>query len=977
VARLGSGIPLIARERELETLAAALRRAGDGAAGAVLLAGDAGVGKSRLLAELIASARADGATVLTGRCLDVDEGGLPYLPFVEALGQLSGPGRELLGRWPVLNRLLPGLAETEPAAAGDQAMERLRLFDAVYGLLGALAEDGRVMLALEDLHWADASTRDLLLFLLSRLDTQRLLVVATYRVDDLHRRHPLWPLLGELARLPAVERIELAPFTPADAVTFVSSLAENELPDSTVRAIAKRAEGNAFFCEELTAAHRRGADVATGLADLLLARVERLSREAQGVVRTVSGAGYTLRHPTLRAMCELDEDDLEHVLREAVWHNILVAGENGYTFRHALLREAVYEDLLPGERVRLHAGYARIAAENGTVASLAYHSFQSHDLPTALSASVRAARQAEDMRAPGRSLHHLEQALQLWDVVADAETVSDTDEVALLRSASAMAMAIGEVDRAITFARSAVAKADRRDDPELAADTRHQLASALIPLDMHRDEVSAAVDGAWELVRERPPSEVRAKVLALRARGWVWGSADASDPPRLRRHAKRAIDDARQIGAGAVEADGLVTLAALADYEGDHQESIRLGTEAAERAAAIGAFGVELRARHNLSAALLKSAWPREAIRRAADTRRRAEELGLGWSEFGITTTSDLIFVRYLVGDWTDGLAAADLSGAPRLAWARVSAEALHILVAQGRFERIDQIAGQLGEQDGDPRTATTAGIALAEGALWRGNLAESVERSRAVAGRWGALARPGVLDALWMAAVALSALADLADQARQRGDDAAAEAAVAGGERLHAESLRQRASVTSLQRAEDERRPDGQALGRRVEAELNRLRGQDDPAAWRRAVDDSSSVPYWRAIARWRLAAALLAAGDREEATEQLRAARVTAVELGAEPLREALDALARRGRIGATQPEPGHILTPRERSVLELVATGLTNKQIGTRLYISEKTASVHLSRIMAKLDAASRTEAVSIAHSRGLLDFSARPL
>ena len=153
VPRIGSGIPLVARRAELAALESALAAAAEGRTGAVLLAGDAGVGKSRLLAELTALARRDGAKVLVGRCLDVERTGLPYLPFVEALGRLPESGASRL----------------------DDAMAQLRLFEAVHTELAELAADNCVLLALEDLHWADAATRDLLLFLVSRLRGQRLL----------------------------------------------------------------------------------------------------------------------------------------------------------------------------------------------------------------------------------------------------------------------------------------------------------------------------------------------------------------------------------------------------------------------------------------------------------------------------------------------------------------------------------------------------------------------------------------------------------------------------------------------------------------------------------------------------------------------------------------------------------------------------------------------------------------------------------
>ncbi|MDQ0379748.1 helix-turn-helix transcriptional regulator [Amycolatopsis thermophila] len=959
--RLGTSIPLLGREPELGTLRTALRRAGSGQAGAVLLAGDAGVGKSRLLTELVTEAERDGVTVLSGRCLDVGEAGLPYLPFVEALGRLGAEQRELAAQWPVLGLLLPALASPEQAG---QAMERLRLFDAVHGLLSELAARHPVLLALEDLHWADVSTRDLVLFLLSRLDTQNLLVVATYRTDDLHRRHPLRPLLAEVSRLPAVGRIELGPFSAAEAVAFVSALAEGALPDTTLHAVAERSEGNAFFCEELTAAAQRGASLPGGLLELLLARVERLSPETRRVVRAVSGAAQLSEHACLREVCGLDDTALETALREAVLHNVLVPAEDGYAFRHALLREAVYDDLLPGERVRLHAGFARVAGRIGTPAALAYHSFRSHDLPTALAASVRAADEATRMHAPGEALQHLEQALQLWDAVPGPEGVAGRDELALLWSASGMAFAAGEIDRAVTYARSAVTRADLRNDPELAADARHQLATALIPFDTRRAEVSQAVGEAWDLVRDRPASVVRAKVLALRARAWVWGVPDL-DVDELSGHVEQAIADARAAGAPDVEADGLVTLAAFESWRERTARSIELGTAAAERAAAIGATRVELRALHNITSNLLISRDVRGAARMSAQVWQRAERAGLGWSDVGVEGRTSELFDLYVLGDWDDALARAEVTGAPRFARARIGAYSAPILVAQGRFAEVEDLAARLADQRDDARTDVVFGIALAEAAQWRGDPLAAVAGARSVLDRIRAMSRSSVADIRWAAATGVSALADLAEQARRRGEDTG-ELAGAG------EELAATEPASLLHVRLEARSPDTLAPTARLTADLNRLRGQDDPDAWAHAVKEAEALPYWQLLARWRWAAALLAHGDRDAAAEQIRLVHTAATELGARPLRSAVDDLARRGRLtvaGGSAPEDD-VLTPRERSVLELVAGGLTNRQVGERLFISEKTASVHLSRVMAKLGAGSRAEAVSRAHQRGLL-------
>jgi len=938
VPRLGSGIPLVARRAELAALESALAAAAEGRASAVLLAGDAGVGKSRLLAELTSRARDDGVRVLTGRCLDVEGAGLPYLPFVEALGRLPESGASRL----------------------DGAMEQLRLFEAVHTELAELAADDCVLLALEDLHWADAATRDLLLFLVSRLNRQRLLVVVTYRVDDLHRRHPLRPLLTELGRLSTVDRVDLRPFDRADAMAFVSALSDGALPAATLRGIADRSEGNAFFCEELTAAY--GDGVPTGLTDLLLARVERLGRNARRVVRATSGAGAAVEHSALQAVTELDADDLDEALRESVQHNVLVAADNGYAFRHALLREAVYGDLLPGERVRLHAGYARLVT---TPASLAYHAMQSHDLPVAFAASVKAAEQAAALHAPAEALHHVEQALQLFGTVSDPGVT----EYSLHRLASRMAFAAGDGDRAIAYARSAV---PLTEDPESGAEARHQLVVTLIPMESASAEVAAAVGEAWELVRSRPPSVVQARILALRAREWIWYGGAGLDVDELEPLARQAREIAIQVGADDVAVDVLVTLAVYAEWRDRLEEAADLGRAAANQAAAIGAYDVELRALSNLEINLFFRRQYREALAVADEVVDRAIALGLTWSELPVEARIIRMMLQFYLGERAAGEPIRDYSSAPRWAALRIEAANLELLAFAGQFEELDETAARIMAHPGDARTLERVRYAVAEAALWRGRPGDAVNESVWVVKALAEMPRAVVAGTRRAGATALAGLADIAEQAWRRRDESAARDAIAEGERLYELVMAHDRYALDSQWRMETRNPETAFFQARMDAELSRLRGEDDAEIWRTVLDAAEGLRYWQAVARWRLAEALLADGRRDEATVELRAAHDAAVHIGAKPLREAVETSARRGRIAVAEVEPDSedLLTPRERTVLELVASGLTNRQVGERLYISEKTASVHLSRVMAKLGAGSRTEAVSLAYDRGLL-------
>ena len=393
----------------MSRLRAAFDQAVAGTAAAMLISGDAGVGKTRLTDELAALARAKDAVVLTGRCLDAGETGLPYLPFVEAMAQV--PDREAGGARP--SRAGPAAARRDPAErrAGRRAACPASARSCPVPARARPPPPSRTSASCScstpctrcsptspptpPWCWSSrtctgptAPPAGCSSFLVSRLRDQRLLIVGTYRSDDLHRRHPLRPLLAELVRLPATERLELTPFDEADSRAFVTALAEELLPEDTVREVAGRSEGNAFFAEELLAAYTEDGDEPAGDAGRRAAVPGRAARRARpaGDPGGVGGRPAGAARDAARRSSELSETELEEALREAVQHHVLVATEDRgcevYAFRHALLREAVYGDLLPGERVRLHAAYARELAgqhgQRGAAAALAHHSMESH-----------------------------------------------------------------------------------------------------------------------------------------------------------------------------------------------------------------------------------------------------------------------------------------------------------------------------------------------------------------------------------------------------------------------------------------------------------------------------------------------------------------------------------------------------------------------------------------------------------------------
>ena len=226
-------------------------------------------------------------------------------------------------------------------------------------MLGRLGELAPAVIAIEDLHWADRSTRDLLAYLIRSLRRERIVLVATYRSDELHRRHPLRAFLT--AHAGGVERIELARFDEDELTRLLTAIrGEAPAPELAAQLLA-RSEGNAFLAEELLAAG--GTELPDTLREAMMARVEQLSDGARAALRVAACAGASVPHRLLSATAGLPEPELEDALREAVTHHVLVrSGDDAYAFRHALLREAVYADVLPGERARLHAAIARALA---------------------------------------------------------------------------------------------------------------------------------------------------------------------------------------------------------------------------------------------------------------------------------------------------------------------------------------------------------------------------------------------------------------------------------------------------------------------------------------------------------------------------------------------------------------------------------------------------------------------------------------
>jgi DNA-binding CsgD family transcriptional regulator len=978
----------VGRAEELDRLLRLLERAERGRPAVGLIAGDAGVGKTRLLLELSVRAEHRGARVLVGGCMEAGDVGLPYVPFVDAFRDLgTRPGEAevaapLAAAVPSLGRLLPELAtDAGPAPPPGDGFERVQLFDGVLSLLVRLSELAPLLLIIEDLHWADRSTRDLLAFLIRTLRGGRVALVASYRSDELNRRHPLRPLLAELVRVPDLERIDLAPFGRVELAEHLQAVAGQPVTPAVVDRILARSEGNAFFAEELVAAGAIRADIALpeALADVLLGRIEALPDLAQEVLKVAAVAGRRVGHGLLVAASGRPEAEVERGLRDAIAGQVLVAraATESYRFRHALLQEAVYADLLPGERTRLHATYARLLAEadpeggDGSAAELAWHCLASHDLPGGLAALVRAADHAATVFAPSEAFRHLTQALELWSQVPDAAAVAGVDRVEVLVRAAEAASHSGEFRQAVGLAREAVEAVDEDAEPLRAAMAYDRLSSYLLDVEPEMDlararaEILAASERAVELVPAEPPTPLRAMVAAGLARSLMV----ARDYEGARRRGEEALAVARAAGSVGDEASALVIVSVLELRFGDVATARELLHAADRAAAAARNRPLELQARHALGAYELDLGNLAAASAALDQATELAEHSGLTWSGYGIDSRVLRCIVHYAAGNWDEAERVAAAADERRPA---VSAAALYVEVGRGRAAATERLARLLPYRKADPYVAYLAGGCEADLARWQGRPERSSELARETLATQEEAGAPWVLSAIWPAALALAAEGDLAERARAGGDQAAVKEHLAIGEDLLARAQ------GALRRARELGRqvgPEALAWLARAEAEWTRVEGRPDPARWAAAAEAFGyGYRYEEARCRWRLAEALLGEGDREAAAEAVRAAHEIAGRLGAGPLLAEVEALARRGRLDLGVPpprQPGEVggLTPRELEVLRLVAAGRSNGQIAEALFISRKTASVHVSNILAKLGVHTRTEAAAAAHRMGL--------
>ncbi|GKQ41581.1 LuxR family transcriptional regulator [Streptomyces sp. A012304] len=995
----------VGRAEELGVLDEALARAGAGEPQALVIAGEAGVGKTRLVEEFATVAEGRGAVVALGGCVEIGADGLPFAPFSTALRALRRALPDRLaaaaaGQETELARLLPELGEAGTGGHDDEGTARL--FELTARLLERVTADRTVILALEDLHWADASTRHLLSYLLRTLRTGRLVVLATYRSDDIHRRHPLRPLLAELDRLRTVRRIDLARLTREEVGRQIAGILAAEPDPAQVDAIFERSDGNAFFVEELAVAAADGCrtGLTDSLRDLLLVRVEALPGDAQKVVRIIAEGGSTVEYRLLAAVAGLTEDDLIEALRAAVGANILLPtpADDGYRFRHSLVREAVADDLLPGERSRLNRRYAEALQADPTlvpaderVMRLASYWYHAHDPARALPAVLDASLIARSRHAYSEQLRLLERAMELWDSTPEAvratlrpvdyaeaypppppaphpRTADGRDPAAtplryldLMAEAAVAGRRCGERERALKITNRALHLLTDGDDPLRAAwfwVQRSRLVFA-VGRGSGRQELATA----QELVRGLPPSGVHAEILTHVAN---WSMVH--DPgPDAYAAAERAVEYARMVGARQTELHAHQILGILMVEAGHVETGLAELHRVKERALAEDISSVTLNVYVNLPSEL-------EAVGRSLEALPILEEGIVFAARHGLPDAEALVRINHTES-----------------------------LLALGRWDEAERTCAAAGRIGQGSATRGAHATRRAELALDRGDLAEATRLLDAARGFFAAHEPAPQYDLpLTRIAVAVAAAENRLPEARSHLTRVLDRGFPPGTHRYAWPLLVTAAAVEgdarALPAADDEGRaallgrirttakrlatavPVWHAHALWLRAELLRAEGHGAPAEWSDAVTAFEALerPYDLARTRYRLAEALLTIGgddERDRAAELLRLAHAVAAHLGARPLTDAVALLAQRARLtllpaprrrpAPADPAEALGLTSRERDVLRLVSAGRTNRQIAAELFISPKTVSVHVSNILGKLGVSGRGEAAAVAH------------
>jgi DNA-binding CsgD family transcriptional regulator len=992
----------VGRTAELAALDGALESARQGVTTTVVIGGDAGVGKTRLLATWSEGARGRGARVITGSCLDLGESGPGYSPVVQALRDLIGgldpvAVDDLLGSdRTVLTRVLPEVATERSDRDTSQPLAQIRLFDRLVDILERAASSEVVILQLDDLQWADPSTRAFILYLLEVSNAACLLIVGTYRAESVGPEHPFRSFLDQVLRRPNVRAVALPPFTRDEVRDQLTGILGSPPSERFLDLIATRSEGNALFTEELVAAGATSADLPRSIADGLAARFSLMPAAAADLLRLASVAGRTISYDVLRASTSISDAELADSLRRVARANIMepVAAIEGYRFRHALLQEAIYQDTVPGERRRLHTSVAlaleadldQTMSRADRASLLAHHWYRAGNPERTFAASIDAGDRAAARSAHGEALRHLERALEVWGNAPAAS--SRLDHAELLQRSTRQAFLAGDPDRALKLGRQGLDELGPDGDPVLRVRLLDDLSLALEALTLEEEAENCRVALAELNEADLPAAE---QTLVLDARSLL-ARMRYGDYERSATAARQMLAVAEAAGDDRLKALANLTIgwhfADVAAYD----EALAHARVAQELAVSVGETDVAAEAQRLEYEVLWSSAAYDEALLAARAAQDHAARVGLGQSMGPRAAWIEADSLRALgrLSESARVVESALLDEPVRGAFLVLHTAAAEVAIARGSLEdATDHLEAAHAPDVTYPRgyfAAVSVALATADG---------RPDDARAIAlatGRQLADVKPydpAVEDLWWLVEAGLASEAERAERARAAGDEGAAGDAREAARTLHGFLLdfRALAATTGI-------RDTGVHRGREllIAGHLARIEDRDSADIWAAAASEFPPSSVEALTARYRQAEAMVASGaPRVEIAAVVAPAHAAAAEIGARPLAQLFEALARRVRVDlrladataaptdadATPPDetPGSValrrrgLSNREIEVLTLVAAGYSNAQIAERLFISSKTASVHVSHILDKLGVTSRTEAATVGVRLGL--------
>jgi DNA-binding CsgD family transcriptional regulator len=941
----------VGRAPELAALERAVSTAREGTPSAVLVGGDAGIGKSTLVAE---AARRTGVTSVVGRCLPMAGALIPLAPVSDMLrdAERSAPG--VLDDDPASTPLL----EWRQQGSGSATMAPGQLFAQLLGLLSRLGASDAVVVAFEDLHWADPLTWDLFDFLARNLVDEHIVLLGTYRANEVAAHPEPRRRLAELARIPATRRLPLEGFTREEAALKIEALTGEPPRADFVDEILARGQGNPFFTTELVTARLPRGGIPDAVTDVLAAELDALDSVGRSVVDVLAVVGRDTAHELLEDVVDAEPDALEGALRAMIDSRLVVLDheDDGYRLRHALIAEVAYDALLPPQRARLHHRVAVALANRDPAGAtrpdraseLAVHLDRAGDREAAFDALLAAADSSETA-APATALRHLERALELWDSVGRSAATADRGD-RLWQAAELASGTVGN-EAAAHLARRAL----ECGPPWRGEAWGHERLGRYLWGAGHLDDSAREFSRAADLLAGDSGLDA-ARVFA----GLAQSELMLANFATARERAERVLELLDVLDKDpAAWAMARRVLGIVVDHAGDSARGVELCREAV---AAAPNAQTALLAMLYLGVALLDAGQYQDAVNEMLDASADARLTGLDRSFGGYV---DALAAEGLVrlGRWSEARTVLDATaGADAFPLGRVRLALVDAVLSARRADAARAVSQleRAGEHTVDPFHQWFVDRASAESALALGNHREAAEIcERAVA---------NAPTPLWHARFVMYAViaeVELALDARARREPLDVDAVTA--------RLSER--IGRATRAPREH-PSGDISAHlaHAEATLGRL-GAPDAAAWANAAEHWAQLrdPYWLATARVREAEAAAASGAAARAVDALRDAHELATHLAAPALLSDIDAVSRRTRLSVDRPVPVVLdgrsmdrlgLTPREAEVLSLVAEGKTNREIGEALFVSEKTASVHVSNILRKLGVTSRVDAAAIA-------------